>query len=329
MDIKQVIKEKCSGLDKVMEGYALVGDADIDEMVLHPIKAGGKRIRPALTILACEAVGGSADAAMPAAASVELLHTFTLVHDDIMDKDDERRGKPTVHSLWGDDMGILIGDALYSAAFAALADLRRRGIDDTRSMDAIETLIEANDKVHQGQIKDMLFEGKDQVSEDEYLDMIAKKTGALIEASVKIGCIAGGGSPDQIKGFKTYGINCGLAFQIKDDILDLIADQQDLGKPVGSDIKSGKKTIMVLHALGSGSGEPMERLKRALGKESATDEEVSDAIRALDEMGSIGYAQDMLTKLIDGAKSSLDIVEDNEAKSHLLAVADYILMRKR
>ncbi len=329
MDIKAAIKQRCAGLEEVMRDFAMVGDEDIDKMILHPIVAGGKRIRPALAILACEAVGGDPKKVLPAAASVELLHTFTLVHDDIMDKDNERRGKPTVHSLWGEDIGILVGDALYSSAFKALSGLRATGIDDSRVLDCLEALIEANDMVHQGQIKDMIFEERENVAEDEYLDMIAKKTGALIEASVKIGCIAGGGSKEQVEGFKTYGKNCGLAFQIKDDILDLIANGDDLGKPVGSDIRSGKKTIMVLHALRTAEGEDIRTLKNIIGKEDATDEEVDKALTIMKALGSIDYAQRMLKDLIDGANSSLKVVEDSEAKDHLGGIADYILERKK
>ena len=328
MDIKAAIEEICNGLEQTMLDYAWVEDEQIRKMIMHPISAGGKRIRPALALLACEAVGGDVKKIMPAAASVELLHTFTLVHDDIMDKDSQRRGKPTVHSLWGDDIGILVGDALYSSAFSAISDLRKKGLDDSRVLDCIEALIEANESVHQGQLMDMIFESKERVGEREYLDMIGKKTGALIEASVRIGCIAGGGSKKQINGFRTYGMNCGLGFQIRDDILDLVAKPKDFGKPVGSDIRSGKKTIMVIHALKNSGQEKLSELESILGNQKATDEEVQKALDIMNDAGSIDYASAMLEELIKEARSCLDVIGDSKAKDNLLSIADYILERK-
>ena len=328
MDIREVISQKCAAVEPVMKGYAVVEDSEIRDMILHPINAGGKRIRPALTLLACEAVGGDAQKALPAAASVELLHTFTLVHDDIMDHDMERRGKPTVHSLWGEEMGILIGDALYSSAFLALSDLKNKGVPAVDVLSCIDALIKANTEVHMGQIKDMLFEKKEVVSQDMYLDMIRKKTGALIEASVKIGAIVGGANTKQLEAFERYGSNCGLAFQVKDDILDLIADSKEFGKPVGSDIRSGKKTLMVLHAFENGSDEEVKRLKSVLGRLDASDEEVSKAIEILKSIGSIDYAEKMVSNLIDEAKLSLDIMNESDAQKHLKSIADYLVARR-
>ncbi len=329
MDIGGVLGVRCEAVEPVLKDYARVGDERMQEMVLHPIEAGGKRIRPCLTLLACEAVGGESGAALPAAASVELLHTFTLIHDDIMDHDSERRGRPTVHSVWGEEMGIIVGDTLYSTAFKALLDVRRRGVGDTRVLDAVEALVEANGELQEGQIMDMFFEERESVSEEEYTSMIRKKTGALIEAAVKIGCIVGGGSKEQLEAFKTYGNNIGLAFQVKDDVLDLTADGKDLGKPVGSDVRAGKKTLVMVHALENSGGEDKNRIQDVLGRKDASDEEVKAVVAKLRELGSIAYAEERVSTLIDEGKAALDVLPDSDAKESLLALADYLVSRNK
>ncbi|MBD3388062.1 MAG: polyprenyl synthetase family protein [Candidatus Altiarchaeales archaeon] len=310
-----------------MREYSKIGDEKIQKMILHPLDAGGKRIRPCLTLLAAEAVGGDPESILPAAASVELLHTFTLVHDDIMDHDEERRGKPTVHSIWGDEMGIMIGDTLYSSSFKALIDMRNKGVEDSRVLKAVEALVEANTELQEGQIMDMLFEKDDQVTEDQYMTMIGKKTGALIEAAVKIGCIVGGGSEEQLEAFRIYGSNCGVAFQIKDDVLDLTADAKKLGKPVGSDIRSGKKTLIIVHALAKACEEDRDMIKAVLGNDSASDEDVKAAIDKLGETGSIEYADERVAELISEGKRALGILPDCEAKDSLIEIADFLIDR--
>jgi geranylgeranyl diphosphate synthase type I len=328
MDIREVIKVKCAAVEPVLREYARVGDAKTQEMILHPIEAGGKRIRPCLTLLACEAVGGESDGIISAAAAVELLHTFTLVHDDIMDHDNERRGRPTVHSIWGEEMGIIVGDTLYSSAFKALVDVRKRGVSDNRVLDAVEALVEANGELQEGQIMDMLFEAMESVSEEEYMTMIRKKTGALIKAAVEIGCILGGGSREQLEALRIYGGNSGVAFQIKDDVLDLTADQREFGKPVGSDIRAGKKTLIIVHALENASEKDMRMILKVLGRQTASATEVNSVIGKLKQTGSIDYADRKVAELIREGKKALDVLPDSEAKESLMSLADYLIERR-
>jgi geranylgeranyl diphosphate synthase type I len=327
MEMQERIKNTCQAVEPVLRKYATLGNAKMQKMIMHPIEAGGKRLRPCMALLACEAVGGDTNKALPAAAAVELLHTFTLVHDDIMDHDLERRGRPTVHSLWGEEMGIIVGDTLYSSAFKALADIRRNGIGADRVMDAIDVLVEANSQLQEGQIMDMLFEQRGTVGEDEYMDMIMKKTGSLIEAAVKIGCIVGGGSRNQLSAFSVYGVNSGVAFQIKDDVLDMVAEPKKLGKPIGSDIRKGKKTLIIVHALKHANKKNKALILKYLGKRKATDSQVKKVIDALRETGSIDYADRRVSDLIDEGKKALDILPNNEAKDMLKRLADYLVER--
>lgn len=327
MDARTYLKEKGSLVGPVIEKYLSKGDAKMQEMLLHTAAAGGKRIRPALVLTACEAVGGNPESIISAAASVELLHTFTLVHDDIMDEDLVRRGKPTVHALWGLNMGIVVGDALYAKAFESIVDVRKNGIPEGRVLDALEAFNHANAEVHEGQIMDMGFEERDDVSEEEYLVMIEKKTGALIEGSLKIGAILGGGSDEQIQSLSKYGVDVGLAFQIKDDLLDLTAEEEKLGKPLGSDIIQGKKSLIIVHALANADELQKKLIKDCLGRECGK-EEVGRVIKTLYETGSIHYAEEKLGRLVDEAKGALKVIPDGQAREVLEGLADFIIERK-
>jgi len=327
-DVKELLKQKAALVEPALRKYAVLGDKTIERMVLHPIEAGGKRLRPAMTLLACEAVGGDPEKIIPAAAAVELLHTFTLVHDDIMDHDEERRGRPTVHKIWGEEMGIMVGDVLYSSAFKALVDVRRNEIPESRVLDAVEALTEANSELQEGQILDMLFEERSIIREDEYMRMITKKTGVLIECSLRIGGILGGADPRQLKALCVFGENAGVAFQIQDDILDLIADQKELGKPIGSDIRKGKKTLIIVHALNNAKPAEKKKLLSVLGKKKAGKKEVDAVIALLRKTGSIDYAKQRVKTLSEDGKNALDALPENDAKRNLIAISDYLMERR-
>ncbi|MFH1722589.1 MAG: polyprenyl synthetase family protein [Candidatus Altiarchaeota archaeon] len=329
MDIKSVLKEKASLVEPVMRGYLEVADPEIRKMLLHTFEAGGKRVRPALVLLSAECVGCDSNKLLSAAAAVELLHTFTLVHDDIMDKDLGRRGRPTVHALWGEEIGIVVGDTLYSASFQALVDSRKAVGDCTPVLDALEVLTSANSELQEGQIHDVFFEDRVDVNVDEYLDMVKKKTGVLMEASTKIGAILGGGTKEQVEALGDYGRNVGIAFQIQDDILDMVADQEKLGKRVGSDLREGKRSIIILHALANASDQQKEKIHSVLGLgDDATEEQVHEVVKLFKEINSIEYARDLAKDLGEKAKKSLGPIEDGQAKEALCSLADFIINRE-
>ena len=324
MDARSILKGKGALVEPVIEKYLSQGEPKMREMVLHTASAGGKRLRPALVLTACEAVGGNPEKILSAAASVELLHTFTLVHDDIMDEDELRRGKPTVHAVWGVNMGIIVGDALYAKAFESLVDVRENGVSADKVLDALAAFNHANAEIHEGQMMDMFFEEKDVVSEEEYLVMIAKKTGALIEGSLKIGAILGGGTSEQVTALASYGMDLGVAFQIKDDLLDLMGEEGKLGKPVGSDICQGKKSLIIVHALAHAGSQEKEKICSALGKGDCNKQEIAEAITILTEVGSISYAQDKLESLIMSSKKALSLIPGGDAVDVLAGLSDYV-----
>ncbi len=328
MDIKAVLADKAALIEPVMRGYLEVDDAEIRKMLLHTFEAGGKRVRPCLVLLAGEAVGGDPKKLLSAASSVELLHTFTLVHDDIMDKDLGRRGRPTVHALWGEELAIVVGDTIYSSSFQALLDARDTIEDPLKVLDALDVLTRANAQLQEGQIHDVFFEQRNDVAVEEYVEMVRKKTGVLMEAAAKVGAILGGGADEQVDALASYGQNIGIAFQIQDDVLDMVADEQKLGKPVGSDLREGKRSIVILQALAEADDAQRKKILAVLGKEDeASDEDVSAVIDLFEEMGAIDHARDFARTLGEQAKKDLAAIEEGPAKDALGALADFIINR--
>lgn len=249
LDLKEHLKEKKRLVDKFLDDY--LPKADVHPIALHEairysLFAGGKRVRPILCIASCEAVGGDIDTVLPVASAIELIHTYSLIHDDLpaMDNDDYRRGRPTNHKMYGEAIAILAGDALLTLAFDLLSDkgLSKR-IDSDSLLSIIKTLASASGSTGMvgGQAADIQASGKElNLPEVEYIHI--HKTGALIRASVCIGAIAGNASNDELHALTRYGECIGLAFQIADDILDIEGSRDEIGKDVGSDIAKEKVT---------------------------------------------------------------------------------------
>lgn len=217
------------------------------ETLYNPIKyilsGGGKRIRPMMVIFACEAAGGKIDDALNASVAMEMLHNFTLVHDDIMDNADTRRGHETVHKKWNENVAILTGDQLIGLAYSYLLKTK-----SPRFREIVKSFTEGIIEVCEGQSFDKEFEERKDVSLDEYLMMIRKKTAKMLETSAVIGALIGNGSEEQINNIRNYAANIGLAFQIQDDLLDINAVEREFGKKIGGDLVEGKKTYLLLRA---------------------------------------------------------------------------------
>ncbi len=217
-----------------------------------PAGSGGKRVRAALCLLACEAVGRSAAAAAPAAAALELIHGFTLLHDDIADQDELRRGRPTVWKLWGTGQAITAGDAMYALANVTAAGLADRGAAPRDVGLVLLELNQATLQVCEGQHLDLAYEGRDDLSVAEYLEMVRLKTGALFRASLAVGAISGGGAPEQVSALREFGEHAGVAFQVRDDVLGIWGEGEEVGKPIGSDLRQNKRSLPVIEALALG-----------------------------------------------------------------------------
>jgi len=295
----------------------------------HLIDAGGKRLRPFLVLQACELVGSRRDAALPVAVAVELLHTFTLVHDDIMDDDDRRRGMPTVHTVWGTPLAILAGDLLFVKTYeAALAAPHARMISPRRRLKILNLLTAATISICEGQALDMLFEDRDLITEKEYVTMITKKTAGLLATSARVGALAGGGKADQVRRLGRYAYYAGLAFQVIDDYLGVTADEAVLGKPVGSDLREGKKTLILIHALTHATDAQRQQVYAVLGRDDAAPSEIDAVNRILRDVGSLDYALTKAHRFVAAAKRQLAAFPPSPTKEILLDLAEYIISRK-
>ena len=322
---------------EILKAYSAEVDTEIDDALKtlepeelrdassHLIKAGGKKFRPALTILSCQAVGGNTEKALKAAAALELIHTFSLIHDDIMDNDDTRRGMKAVHKVWGEPLAILAGDTLFAKAYETIIKTADDNVGYERAIDALKVLVDSCIKICEGQALDMSFEDTFEVTQDEYMNMIYKKTGALITGATGAGAIIGGATSMQINALQEYGRNVGLAFQIQDDYIDLTGDES-IGKPVGSDLVEGKKTVMVLYALEKASKEDHDRLIELL--EANDDSIIPEAMSILEKYGAIQYARALAYDCVIKAKESLVVIPDSDAKDALMKLADFVYTRK-
>ncbi len=285
----------------------------------HLLDAGGKRLRPSALLLGSEAVGGKPDNLLPAALAVEFIHNFTLIHDDIMDAADLRRGLPTVHKKWDVSRAIIAGDALYSKAFEILSCAKS---EPAQIVESIELLSKTCTDICEGQWMDMNFATRKDVTEEEYMRMVEKKTAVLFATAVKIGAILSGANRDLSRALWDYGRLAGVGFQIYDDVIDLITPEEILGKAQGGDIIEGKRTLIIIHAFSKGI------TIEALGKSNATPREVSAALTALKESGSIDYAMNKALSFIEEGKAALKVLPDTEAKKILIGLADYMVERK-
>ncbi len=211
--------------------------------------ASGKRLRPVFLLLACEAQGGNWEQALPAAAAVELLHNFSLIHDDIEDGDRTRRGRATLWTLWGTAQGINAGDALFAIAYRALLGLRATGVGPERVLEAQARFTETAIHLTEGQCLDIAFETQAVVDEATYLRMVGGKTAALLGLCCELGALIPGAAADRVEAARAFGYNLGMSFQMQDDMLGLWGDPAQTGKPVGADLRQRKKTLPILHGL--------------------------------------------------------------------------------
>ena len=238
--------EYSADIESAIRAIELKGDkyAGLYEPIQYALSAGGKRIRPVLTLMGADAFGGDFRKAMEPALGIEIFHNFTLLHDDVMDNSDVRRGRPTVHKKYDANTAILSGDTMLT-----LATQKITKVDDPILRRVIDTFNDMALKVYEGQRLDIDFETSDKINLSDYLEMIEGKTGSLLGAAVKIGAMIGGASDKDADLMYEYGMMTGLAFQIQDDWLDTFGDATTFGKPIGGDIKNAKKTYLYVAAL--------------------------------------------------------------------------------
>lgn len=310
--------------DKLLTFTTKVSPVGIYEPMKYILDGGGKRIRPMLLILCCEAVGGKADDALNAATAIEILHNFTLVHDDIMDNADTRRGRETVHKKWDRDTAILAGDGLIGYAYKSLLHTK-----SDRIQDVAKSFTEAIIEVCEGQSYDKEFELRKKVKIDDYIMMIDKKTSELLKCCAEIGALIGNSSQKEIDALKLYALYTGLAFQIQDDLLDITADEKKFGKKTGGDLYEGKKTYLLLKAIEVATDvEDKEFLHYITeSKGVKNDAEVQKAKGIYEKYGVMDSAAKKVEEYTMMANEELNHIKESDAKLMLKWFSDMLLNR--
>lgn len=316
---KEIIEKKLAAVCRKPEPVNLY------EPMRYILDGGGKRIRPMLLVLCCEAVGGDGNTALDAAAAIEILHNFTLVHDDIMDNADTRRGRETIHRKWDRDTAILAGDGLIGFAYRLMLMTK-----SDRIQDVAKSFTEAIIEVCEGQSWDKEFETRKSVSIGEYIMMIDKKTSELLKCCAEIGALIGGGADEEIDALKEYALNTGLAFQIQDDLLDITADEKKFGKKIGGDLREGKKTFLLLKALESASDAEDRKLLNGVieNKGVKKDSDIAKIKAVYEKYGVLDDASRMVEEYTSKANESLKRIKDSDAKEMLGWFSEMLLTRK-
>jgi geranylgeranyl diphosphate synthase type I len=304
---------------RLIAGYQL-GWWDADGV---PTDSGGKSIRPTLALLAAEAVAGDPDPAVPGAVAVELVHNFSLLHDDIMDRDVERRHRPTGWVVFGEGQAILAGNAMLTAAFEALA---RSAAPTPESMDLLLTAVQ---RLITGQSADLALERGADVELAAVLDMELGKTAALIECSLGLGALSAGAKPDQVSHLREAGRHLGLAFQLVDDILGVVGDPAVTGKSASSDVRAGKRSAPVIAALRAGTAESHRLAELLAAGPPETDADVAAAVALIDAAGGIEWAGAEAQRLLEQALAEFEAaaLAERAAVSELREVAGFLVHR--
>ena len=328
MDVPDYIRTRA---DKIEE--ALYKDIPSEPKAVYGmlgdfIARGGKRIRPVLTLACASACGGEEDGALPYAVAIELFHNFTLIHDDLEDRSPMRRGKPTVHEEFGDAIAINSGDALYTVVWASLLS---KDISPENLAQAERLMVSAFSRVVEGQGIELNWyrEGRFDVSEGDYFKMAGGKTAALIGAACELGAFSAGATEDERTAVREFGEAIGLAFQIKDDVLNLTADPSKYKKKIGEDIMEGKRSLITIHLLANAPAETKRRAIEILAKENKTEAEVQEIISMAKEAGSVDYASKTAEEYVASSKEALSRIKDEKGRELLSGLADYIVSREK
>lgn len=289
------------------------------------LSLGGKRIRPALTLMACNLYHNNVDKAIYPALGIEVFHNFTLLHDDLMDKADKRRNKPTVHKVWNDNTAILSGDAMLIAAYQLIGKTEPEYLKEVFDLFTSTAL-----EICGGQQYDMEFESRKDVAEAEYIEMIRLKTAVLLACSLKTGAIIGGASKDDAENLYEFGINIGLAFQLQDDLLDVYGDTATFGKNIGGDILCNKKTFLLIHAFELADEKQKTTLNKWIGKETFIPSEKIEAITAIyNELHLKDITTDKMQGYYDKAMENLSRLSISPDKLTVLKeVSDRLMYRQ-
>lgn len=311
-DLKKIEEELVRSLASEVAFISTVGK--------YVFGSGGKRLRPLLTILSSRLCRYKGGLHIPLAAAIELIHTATLLHDDVVDNSDLRRGRRSVNYRWNSDTSILVGDFLFTRSFCTMVEG-----GDMRILDLMSRTCR---QIAEGEILELVKSGNVSTTEEDYVSIITYKTAVLIAAACQVGAILGGVSDEKEMALYHFGMSFGTAFQIVDDALDLMADQEELGKPLCKDLEEGKITLPIIRSLQNSRSKERKRLVELIQKRSFPEEERQEIVEMIRHHGALKYTMDRAKRYIAEAKHYLDLFPPSEEKEHLLSVADFVVQRR-
>jgi len=291
----------------------------VEDIGKHLINAGGKRLRPIMVLLSAKAVDYSGGDHINLAAIIEFIHTATLLHDDVVDVSELRRGLPTANAQWGNAPSVLVGDFLYSRAFQLMVKIG--------NMDVMSVLSNTTNIIAEGEVQQLANARNPDITETQYLDVIYKKTAALFEAACECGvCLIGSSNTENYRSaLKTYGRHLGNAFQLMDDVLDYQGDTDVLGKNIGDDLSDGKTTLPLIHALKHCDDQNKKLIRQAIKEGESS--ELKEVINIIAGSGGIDYTQNLANSHVETAIKALDVLPDSQWKDSLCAVARFSIGR--
>jgi octaprenyl-diphosphate synthase len=319
-EVFELLREDLVAVEQELGRDAASTVSTITEIAEYLRSGGGKRIRPSMLLLAARVLGFSGPSAIRMGAVVEMVHAATLVHDDIIDGADVRRGRPSANTTWGNEKCVLAGDWLYMQAF-------RIALNE-KNLRILDLLIELTQQMVEGELLQIQKLGL-AVSEAEYFDLIYRKTACLFSTSMRLGAILAAAPPEVESALATYGRTVGLAFQIVDDVLDLTATEEILGKPVASDLREGKATLAVIHSLDHGTAADRKAIQRVLDDRSFENMSRERLRSILERNGSIDYAMTSAERYAAQARQALASLPDSDYKRALLWLPDFVVARDK
>ena len=325
MNLNEKIAEKAKPVEIALAKYLKIREPQkLYKAAAHIPLAGGKRLRPVMALITCEMVGGNSDKAIPFAAALEAIHNFTLVHDDVMDDDDLRHGVAACHTLYGLSTAILAGDTLFSYAFEMITDC---DVSNDIKSDLVQNVAYTVRKIAEGQQMDIDFEKEETVSPEDYIEMIRLKTSILFGAAAYGGARIGGASKKQARKLEEMATYVGLGFQIWDDYLDATASEQVLGKPSGSDIRQGKRTLLVIEALNRATKDDRQRLLDILDSTDNSDNDVLEVVQIMEKCGALKACHSLAKGYLEGVRDTLAKYPDSEARQLFESLLKYMVTR--
>ena len=319
-EVFELLREDLVAVEQELGRDAASSVSTITEIAEYLREGGGKRIRPSLLLLSAHQLGFFGQGAIRLGAVVEMLHTATLVHDDIIDGADTRRGRPSANTNWGNEKCVLAGDWLYMQAFKVALE--------ERNLRVVDLLISLTQQMVEGELLQIQKLGKS-VSEAEYYDLIFRKTACLFSVSMRLGAVLASATEAQEAAMATYGRAVGLAFQIIDDVLDLTATEEVLGKPVASDLREGKATLAVIHSSDHGTAADRKAIRRVLDDRSFENVSRQQIREILVRNGSVEYAMAAADRYAEQSRQALAPLADTDFKRALLWVPDFVVAREK